>query len=207
MPTAPSRLVLLLPSASPLLPSILPPTISPTLTLLTPHPPALLTYLSQAYLVPIEASPRFWQILETAQSRHLAEDLAFKGEAGLDIGAGQGSDMVLQVLVRKAAGGSKGISRSLEALSPSSLGGDAKVVAVSSMMSIEPISAAPASTGVQGTAPPKTHADLDLPFNLTLTDQQKAARMGVPLPYAHEGEGAAVDLEIDEEEDEDDEEI
>jgi len=203
MPIAPSRLVLLLPSASPLLPSILPPSISSTLTLLSPHPPALLTYLSQAYLVPIEASPRFWQILEIAQSRHLAEDLAFKGEAGLDIGAGQGSDMVLQVLVRKAAGGSKGISRSLEALSPSSM----KVVAVSSIMSIEPISAAPASTGVQGTAPPKTHADLDLPFNLTLTDQQKAARMGVPLPYAHEGEGAAVDLEIDDEEDEDDEEI
>jgi elongator complex protein 5 len=120
--------------------------------------------------------------------------------------------MIVQVLVRKATGGSKGISRSLEAMVPGRSTPSAKMESmtvrpVSAILSITPISAVPAASGTTAGAPPKTHADLDLPFNLTLTDHQKAARMGVPLPYAHEGEGAAVDLEIDDEEDEDDEEI
>jgi elongator complex protein 5 len=198
--TAPSRLVLLLPASSPLLSSLIPPTTSSTLTLLSPHPPQLLSYLSKAYLTPIEASPKFWQILETAQSRHLTDDLSFKGEAGLEVG--QVGNMIIQTLVRKAAGGSKGISRSLEAFS---LGA---VKRVSDIMEIMPMNAPTPGSGSGPTGqPPKTHADLDLPFNLNLTDSQKAARMGVPLPYAHEGEGAAVDLEIDEDDDEDDEEI
>ena len=49
-----------------------------------------------------------------------------------------------------------------------------------------------------------THADLNLPFNLNLTDAQRRQRQGVPLPYAHEGEGA--DLGWEEEEDDDDDE-
>jgi elongator complex protein 5 len=152
-----------------------------------------LSYLSKAYLTPIEASPKFWQILETAQSRHVGDDLAFKGEID------DNPNMVIQTLVRKAAGGSKGISRSLEAFTSQG------VEKVGDVMEIMPVSHAigPGGSGVA----PKTHADLDLSFNLNLTDSQKAARMGVPLPYAHEGEGAAVDLEIDDEDDEDDEEI
>jgi elongator complex protein 5 len=182
---------LLLPASAPLLSSLIP---SSTLTLLSPHPPQLLSYLSKAYLTPIEASPKFWQILETAQSRHLIDDLSLKGEAGLEVG--QVGNMVIQTLVRKAAGGSKGISRSLEAFS---LGA---VKRVSDIMEIIPMNAPTPGSGSGSTGqPPKTHADLDLPFNLNLTDSQKAARMGVPLPYAHEGEGAAVDLEIDEDED------
>jgi elongator complex protein 5 len=190
--TAPSRLVLLIPAHSSLLPSLIPPTASSTLTLLTPHPPSLLSYLSKAYLTPVEASPKFWQILETATSRHLGDDLSFKGE--LD----PSTNIIVQSLVRKAAGGSKGISRSLEAFT-------GRVEKVGDVMEVMPVSNAvgPGGSGVA----PKTHADLDLSFNLNLTDSQKAARMGVPLPYAHEGEGAAVDLEIDDEDDEDDEEI
>ena len=213
---APSRLVLLLPAHSTFLASITPPTISPTITILTPHPPPLLTYLSQAYLTPIEASAKYWQILDTATSRRLADDLSFKGELGLDVGTQSNtteSSSIVQVLVRKATGGTKGMSRSLEALVIGEKGWTVK--SVSDVIPIEPIqhAAAKSGPGQQGntntnsSAPPKTHADLDLPFNLNLTDSQKAARMGVPLPYAHEGEGAAVDLEFDDEEDEDDEEI
>jgi elongator complex protein 5 len=130
--------------------------------------------------------------------------LSFRGEAGLEVG--QSGDIVVQTLVRKAVGGSKGITRSLEALSLNA--GQLVVKKVSDIMEVAPITTAPSgSTTTVAGQPPKTHADLDLPFNLNLTDSQKAARMGVPLPYAHEGEGAAVDLEIDDEEDDDDEEI
>lgn len=247
--SAPSRLILLLPAHSPLLPTLLPPTISPTLTLLIPHPPALLTHLSTSYLTDIDASPKFWGLLETAQSRRLAEDLAFRGVAGLEIGStsaangnGSATDMgvqgeegyIVQVLVRKAQGGIKGISRSLEAVLPakapasislsqtSSLPGQARgewsVHPISALIPIRPIIAQPQSqqTQHQGQglgssdtnvkAKPTTHAELDLPFNLNLTDAQRRARMGVPLPYAHEGEGAGVELEF-EDEDEEDEEI
>lgn len=166
--------------------------------------------------MPIEASGRYWQILETASSRRLAEDLSLKGELDSEPSTSK-RDTVVQVVVRKATGGTKGMSRSLEALTCSSSAGAGGWVVkpVSAIMDISPISAVPttatqpagSASGAAGAPPPKTHADLDLPFNLHLTDQQKAARMGVPLPYAHEGEGAAVDLEFDDEEDEDDEEI
>lgn len=214
MTVAPSRLVLLLPSHSTFLTAITPPTISPTVTILTPHPPPLLTYLSRAYLTPIEASPKYWQILETATSRRLADDLSFKGELGLEVGhASKGEAMVVQVLIRKATGGTKGMSRSLEALVSQVQERGWTVKQVSEILQVEPITqytgAATSNTNQSGPAgqPPKTHADLDLPFNLNLTDSQKAARMGVPLPYAHEGEGAAVDLDFDDEDEEDDEEI
>lgn len=53
------------------------------------------------------------------------------------------------------------------------------------------------------------HDGLDLPFNLSLTEEQKRRRGQVALPYVHEGEGGAdVDVGMDwDEEDEDDEEI
>lgn len=207
-PAAPSRLVLLLPAHSTFLTAITPPTITPTITILHPHPPRLLTYLSRAYLTPIDAGAKYWQILDTALTRRLADDLAFKAEQGLEVSSDSNGETIIQVTIRKAVGGTKGMSRSLEALVRQA-GDGWKVEPVSAVVNVEPISqaAGPATSMTPANAPPKTHADLDLPFNLTLTEQQKAARMGVPLPYAHEGEGAAVDLEFDDEEDDDDEEI
>ena len=172
----------------------------------------------------------------------MAEDLAYKGEAGLEVGfagltsasgfaPGSGSaagsetgaregGFVVQVLVRKAQGGIKGISRSFEALLPpstatSSPSGIWTAHPVSDLIPIRPITNIPSNTdphtpgagpGSGPKAKPTTHAELDLPFNLNLTDSQRRARMGVPLPYAHEGEGAGVELEF-EDEDEEDEEI
>jgi elongator complex protein 5 len=52
-----------------------------------------------------------------------------------------------------------------------------------------------------------THADLALPFNLSLTDAQRAQRGAVPLPYAHEGEGADVRMGMDWSDDEEDDEV
>lgn len=51
-----------------------------------------------------------------------------------------------------------------------------------------------------------THTSLNLPFNLSLTDEQRRRRDRVPIPYVHEGEGVEVGWE-EEEDDDDDEEI
>lgn len=159
----------------------------------------------------------------------MAEDLAYKGEAGLEVGgtvispvSGAGGEPsekgghVVQVLVRKAQGGIKGISRSFEAIlpphaAPSSTlpSGIWPVHPVSDLIPVRPVSNIPTSNNpnTAGTkAKPTTHAELDLPFNLNLTESQRRARMVVPLPYAHEGEGAGLELEF-EDEDEEDEEI
>lgn len=107
-------------------------------------------------------------------------------------------------MVRKAIGGTKGISRSLEALVDSNTGAGLEVRTIGSLIPLNPVVSAPSAEPVKGT---QTHADLSLPFNLSLTDSQRAARLNVPLPYAHEGEGAGAVLQFDEEEEEDDEEI
>ncbi|WVQ74782.1 hypothetical protein IAR50_004388 [Cryptococcus sp. DSM 104548] len=211
---APSRLVLLLPSSS-VLSHITPPTFHPTLTLLTPHPPPLLAYLSKLYLSPISTSPsaNFWMILENATKRETGKELALRGEEGLEVRMGSswgtGSGCV-QVLVRKATGGMKGISRSLEALSPTS-SQSLSLALLSSLIPLNPVryssSAPPPTVSPSSNSTAQTHAELDLPFNLSLTDSQRRQRDSVPIPYAHEGEGASGDLVWEDEEETDDEEI
>ncbi|ODO06568.1 hypothetical protein I350_03924 [Cryptococcus amylolentus CBS 6273] len=211
---APSRLVLLLPSLS-VLSHITPPTFHPTLTLLTPHPPPLLTYLSKLYLSPISSSPsaNYWMILENATKRETGKELALRGEEGLEVSTGSswgvGSGCV-QVLVRKATGGMKGISRSLEALSPTS-SQSLSTVPLSSLVPLNPLrhssTGPPPTANNPSTSTAQTHAELDLPFNLSLTDSQRRQRDSVPIPYAHEGEGASGDLVWEDEEETDDEEI
>ncbi|OCF30640.1 hypothetical protein I316_07688 [Kwoniella heveanensis BCC8398] len=230
----PSRLVLLLEPSSPFYSHLIPPTFSPTLTLLSPHPPALVEHLSKSYLSPISSfppSPNLWMILENATKRSIGAELAYRGEEGLEVdpewlGDGKG---VVQVLVRKATGGIKGISRSLEALARSASTGSmgdrdqvqAKgngeglgVIPLEEILDLNPFTTPISGAGpgpglgtVDGQKPITSHAELDLPFNLNLTDDQKRKRAAVPLPYAHEGEGASGDLIWAEEEDEDDEEI
>ncbi|WVO15914.1 hypothetical protein L204_103579 [Cryptococcus depauperatus] len=203
---APSRLVLLLSEGS-LLSHLISPTFSTTLTLLTPHSSALLTHLSKLYLSPISEnpSPNYWMVLENAVKRQTGKELALRGEEDVEFGWVKGEEVVIQVLVRKATGGIKGTSRSLEALTPTSLPGALVVCPLSSILDLTPFSL-PQSSSVLGTTEP-THASLDLPFNLALTDKQKQKRDQVPLPYAHEGEGASGDLIWIDEEETDDEEI
>lgn len=107
---------------------------------------------------------------------------------------------IVAILVRKPTGGVKGISRSLAAISPSTLG--LRVGPVSDLITVNPIDA-PGQGGVESQKAAQTHVDLDLPFNLSLTDEQRRRRGEVPLPYAHEGEG--VGIEFGEEDDEDEE--
>jgi elongator complex protein 5 len=99
-------------------------------------------------------------------------------------------DAVVLVLLRKAAGGAKGILRSVEGFRSAPL-------PLERMVDFRPAAVAKVTT----------HADLNLPFNLSLTEQQREARGAVPLPYAHEGEGADLGMGMDWSDDEEDEEI
>ncbi|WVQ82057.1 hypothetical protein IAT38_004185 [Cryptococcus sp. DSM 104549] len=216
---APSRLVLVLPP-SPIRSHLTPPTFTPTLTLLTPNPPPLLTHLSRLYLSPISTSPspNLWMVLENASKRSLGPELAYRGEQGLEVERdwGRGGEGVVQCLVRKSTGGIKGIARSLEGVrfAPSLAPGQGQgrgplgVVPLETLVELNPLST-PVSDGTPGGSGRQatTHAELDLPFNLSLTDAQRKQREAVPLPYAHEGEGASGDLIWEDEEETDDEEI
>ncbi|KAI9637244.1 uncharacterized protein MKK02DRAFT_43164 [Dioszegia hungarica] len=146
---APSRLTLLLSPHSALYPSLLPPSFCAPLTQLQPHPLSLLSALSTAYLAPISPDPRFTDLLTMASERRIGERMAWLGESSLGdwsagsgqgagsgsggggVGKGKGKRMdsgdgqgvavaAVQVVVRKATGGAKGMSRSLEGLASTS---------------------------------------------------------------------------------------
>ncbi|WWC63153.1 uncharacterized protein I303_105753 [Kwoniella dejecticola CBS 10117] len=234
---APSRLVLLLPPHSTLYASLIPPTFNSTLTLLTPHPPRLVEHLSKSYLSPISSppSPNLWMILENATKRSLNDDLSFKADSSAfefdPTWTHHGGCAVVQVLIRKPTGGIKGISRSLEGVkliesenendngANSDFGSQGvirgkglqlqlQIVPLDRLVDLNPFSRPAAQGEIMGKqGESKTHSELDLPFNLSLTDEQKRKRAEVPLPYAHEGEGASGDLIWEDEEETDDEEI
>lgn len=92
--SAPSRLTLLLPSNSTLLAHLLPPSLSPTITTLTLHPPSLISHLSHQHLIipsiPGEGPPgsgeRFWEVLRKAGEGEVAVEMALSGEGGLEVG-------------------------------------------------------------------------------------------------------------------------
>lgn len=113
---------------------------------------------------------------------------------------------VVQVLLRKAAGGAKGIVRSVEGLQPTQTtsGGRGGAGRWSAVPLDQVVQVQPAVVVQKATT---THADLNLPFNLSLTEQQREARGAVPLPYAHEGEGADLSMAMDWSDDEEDDEI
>ncbi|WWD18919.1 hypothetical protein CI109_103375 [Kwoniella shandongensis] len=214
---APSRLVLLLPPTSSLYPHLIPPTFSSTITLLTPHPPQLINHLSKSYLSPVSTSPspNFWMVLENATKRNLTSELSYRGEEGMELDPSWKTTYnagVVQVLVRKAVGGAtKGISRSLEGLKFSAtLPSQLDLVELGELVQLNPLSTPLPTLSSQNNEvgrTAQTHAELDLPFNLNLTDAQRRQRGAVPLPYAHEGEGASGDLIWEDEEETDDEEI
>ncbi|WRT68229.1 uncharacterized protein IL334_005205 [Kwoniella shivajii] len=216
---APSRLILLLPPSSIIHSALIPPSFNSTITLLTPHQPSLVQHLSKSYLSPISItpSPNLWMILENATKRSISSDLAYKGEEGIEADPNwltNGGNAIIQVLVRKATGGIKGISRSLEAAKCSTGDIDTRseleVIELEDIINLNPITnptntISPMENG--DNKPIQNHSELDLPFNLSLTDDQRRKRAEVPLPYAHEGEGASGDLIWEDEEETDDEEI
>lgn len=184
----PGRVVLVLPPSQ-FLDDIVSAAVSPSAAHLTPHSPQLVETLARTYLLTGDED-KFFPILEAAAARRQGDALA--------LNHGQGGDsIVLQVLLRKPAGGAKGITREVSGLRRA--GDRWEVVGLSDVVDTALTTAAAETKST-------THADLNLPFNLSLTDQQRANRGAVPLPYAHEGEGADLSMGMDwEDEDEEDE--
>jgi len=154
--SAPSRLVLLIPTASKILAQLINSSTSPTLSSVFVHPPEVVNVLASTYLFnpPVSGDlseagtaggSRFRGLLENATKRNENLRLGLSGEASAIIGdwsddSGLSSQaaaanqpyksteksnsrarvgVVLEILVRKAAGGaSKGMLRSLEGLRP-----------------------------------------------------------------------------------------
>ncbi|WWC90886.1 uncharacterized protein L201_005823 [Kwoniella dendrophila CBS 6074] len=219
---APSRLVLSLPSTSTKIhSSIIPPSFNSTLTLINSFQPKLIEHLSKSYLSPITTipTPNFWMILENSIKRNLQNDLSFKSDSTLPFEFDPNWDIksdksaILQILVRKPTGGIKGISRSLEAVKLNTTteqqieNQSLDIIPLDSLIDLNPFSKPLSNNDIGGEKQINTHSELNLPFNLSLTDDQKNKRAQVPLPYAHEGEGASGDLIWEDEEETDDEEI
>lgn len=184
--TKPGRVVLILPPGQ-FLTDILAASISPSAAHLTPHPAQFVESLAKTFLLNGEEE-KFFPILESAAARRQSDTLALASGTG-------GDKLILQVLLRKPAGGAKGIVRELVGLAQSN--GRWAIVGFSDIV----------NTSITAEKQGKSHADLNLPFNLNLTEEQRANRGAVPLPYAHEGEGADLSMGMDWEDDEEDDEF
>ncbi|GHJ89463.1 hypothetical protein NliqN6_5865 [Naganishia liquefaciens] len=210
---APSRLILPLPSSTPLLNSLLTPSTSPALSLLTLHPPSLISHLAETYLTTpppsghLDADPqgmKFWSLLVTADgpgsagwSGGQAGDIKGKGRArgeavvrsllGESDESAEAEAVVVQVLVRKQQGGAnKGMSRGLEAVR---WGAGAEGMVPCAWNEVEGLRSLGKGYVLESETVEERHpSQQHIPFNLSLTASQQASRAQVPIPYAHEGD-------------------
>ncbi|VDB99679.1 unnamed protein product [Peniophora sp. CBMAI 1063] len=186
--SSPSRLVVHLNSPSPLLPLLVTTKMSPTLTHIIAHPPALLAHLATANLIPPPPSTppeRFWPAFSPLASRAWEVEKLIFGSEGPGLEEGW-SEIVLEVLIRGASANSekrRGVERVLEGWS--STKGSCDLTDLESLRSIW--TRHPAT---EETATPDPTQNLS--FNLSLTANQQQARASVPLPYAHSGETPTV---------------
>lgn len=175
-------------------------TLSSSLALLYPHHPLAVETAARAELVPTSNESGFWSLLNTSTANGDGDSLALRAADGVEVAPRD--HYVLQVLLRKATGGAKGMQRSTEAIKCDE-SQRWSVVALDEI--VHPFQAVASTTAASAAG--TTHADLNLPFNLSLTDRQRAERCAVPLPYAHEGEGADLGMGMDWSDDEEDDEF
>jgi len=202
---APSRLLITLDSSSPILPRLIPPSFSSTLTLVGLHSPILIRHLAESYLIfPPPHSPpdKYWTMLNPAIARGESEQLAFSTvmwdpAKGFTCDGRDPFSGIADVTIRSpgavvsGTGSSrsrvhnKSIGRHLEGwmLDPES--GDVKNVAWDQIPTLQDL----LQVRLKATTDPigSDHKGLEsLSFNVNLTDAQVTARAKVPLPYAHE---------------------
>lgn len=187
-PPAPSRLVISIASSSGIYQSLLTPTFCSSLTHIQPLSPDLLRYISHTYLKTVSSDPAFLSLVERALARRLPEYFASHAQKFLTV----------VMTVRKATGGAKAMLRNVAAF-------DSETCSVMELDKLLLYDTLGTSSNVP-TSRPSTHADLGIPFNLSITDDQRQRRDAIPVPYVHEGEGVELGWE-EEEEDDDDEEI
>ncbi|ETW87262.1 hypothetical protein HETIRDRAFT_469158 [Heterobasidion irregulare TC 32-1] len=185
---SPSRLVLHLLSPTPLLPLLLPPRVSPSLTHLTAHPPSLLTHLSTTqFMTPPPSTPAaaFWRVFAPLAARTWEVERLVYG-AG-DEGAGSGwNETVVEVLLRgPGAGVGEGKRRGAERVLEGWVSGKGPCE-LAQLDSLKKIWTRKASDEAQ------RDPTQNLSFSLNLTTEQQQSRASVPLPYAHDGKTSEV---------------
>ncbi len=100
-PSEPSRLILHFSTPSPLRDIVLTPRLTPTLTHIIAHPPALLKHLATTQLTPpppASTPDRFWSIFAPLSARTWEVERIVLGPGG--VGASDDSEIVLQVVTR-----------------------------------------------------------------------------------------------------------
>ncbi|KAG8952886.1 hypothetical protein FRC04_003335 [Tulasnella sp. 424] len=181
-----SRLVLPIPSGSPLLPHLTSASIFQNLTLLVLHSPYLVAHISQSYLTPPPVdsphpSDKFWSLFLPAAQRGEGEKLVLSGEGGA---CRQMHEGVVEVVIR---GGRKGVERTLEGWRVKDVGDRSQTVEPCLCGDLDIIKAALGKAGISATrssdAPAETDVTHGLSFNLTLTSSQAEAKSKVALPY------------------------
>ncbi|KAI0030670.1 hypothetical protein K488DRAFT_79530 [Vararia minispora EC-137] len=182
---APSRLIIHTNSPTPVLPLLLLTRLSPNMTHVMAHPPALLEHIAETHLaVPPPSMPpeRFWRVFSPIAARGWEVEHLVYGPEGPGSGPGR-EEFVLEMVIRGQGAGSdgkrRGTERVLEGWSRSR--GSCELTELSSLRVIWTKS----STAQEPLAPDPTQ---NLPFNLNLTRRQQQSRAQVPLPYVHEGE-------------------
>ncbi|KAF9229337.1 hypothetical protein BS17DRAFT_17578 [Gyrodon lividus] len=170
--------------ACPLLAVLTQTSLSPTLTHIVAHPPALINHLAFSYFTPPPpaGSPeKFWSVfIPVSERAHESQSLVYgPGGTGTCFGGGVDTrEFVVELIVRGAgAGGRKrGIERVIEGWR-----GDAP----------EDLQKLDSLKSIWAQKKPADDKPLDptqnVSFNLNLTPSQEKSRAQVPLPYVHEG--------------------
>lgn len=181
-----SRLILPIPSHSPLLPHLTSTSISQNLTLLVLHSPYFIAHISQSYLTPppldsAHPSDKFWSLFLPAAQRGEGEKLVLSGEGGAYRQMHEG---IVEVVIR---GGRKGVERTLEGWRVKDAGEANQSVEACLCGDLEVVRAAAARAGVSAAksleATTETDVTHGLSFNLALTSSQAEAKSKVALPY------------------------
>ncbi|KZV71314.1 hypothetical protein PENSPDRAFT_578022 [Peniophora sp. CONT] len=184
--SSPSRLIVHINSPSPLLPLLTTTKMSPTLTHIVAHPPALLLHLATANLTPPPPSTppeRFWPAFSPLAARAWEVEKLIFGSDGPGLSEGR-SEIVLEILVRGASASNekrRGAERALKGWSRAR--GPCDLTDLESLRSVWTRHSAIEETVTANPAQ-------NLSFNLDLTPNQQQARASVPLPYAHSGNTA-----------------
>ncbi|KAH8120336.1 hypothetical protein DFH11DRAFT_1539496 [Phellopilus nigrolimitatus] len=210
-----SHLICHLTSLSPLLPLLIQPSFSSSLTYLVAHPPVLLMHIASAYLTPppppaSDASSsenlKFWRaFIPLAERARDVERLVFGADGAGGAGGGPSDELVVEVLVRGRGGDApisnagpgsgrrRGVERVLEGWCAAK-GGSVTLEELDSLRGVWRRKAAVEQIiwlnfGLDNYAFLKDAPDptKNLTFNLSLTESQQASRSQVPLPYEHDG--------------------
>ncbi|ESK87896.1 hypothetical protein Moror_15263 [Moniliophthora roreri MCA 2997] len=178
-----SRLIVHINSPCPLTPLLCSTSFSPSLTQLTAHPHALITYLAKEYFTfppPISAAPKFWGVfIPVSEREHETERLVFQGS-----GSGDTKEMIIEMILRggsDASGRRKGVERVLE-------GWDLQNGCAVELSRLSSLSDLWKKKIVEEAAPDPMQ---NISFNLQLTPSQQEARARVPLPYVLEGRSSS----------------